>query len=224
MAKKECVICGSGIGMLASRVQCKDGLICANCFKKMGFSTLDGNLLLEVKNKTVREIQCMSTVDDGTVSIREKVENLIVSDPGINLKEKEVCFFKAEAFIGKQRRRTTSYSSTGLHSNLHVMKGVNLRIGNTKYTPNQETYWEKIPCRFFVTSNRFIALATKGGFEFNANKLLDMELHKDGVILYAGKETHVLFMNKEDAKQYKTLWEMLNKAHEEGLEVSDFMN
>lgn len=74
-----------------------------------------------------------------------------------------------------------------------------------------------------MTSNRFIALATKGGFEFNANKLLDMEVHKDGVILYAGKETHVLFMDKVDAARYKALWELLNKAHSEGLEVNDFM-
>ena len=40
---KICGICGNKIGLLASRVTLLDGVICADCFKNLGFSTLDGD-------------------------------------------------------------------------------------------------------------------------------------------------------------------------------------
>lgn len=137
MAKKECVVCGNTIGALTGKIKCLDGFVCRNCYKDMGFSPYDGKMLVEFQKRHLNELQALSSVDNGAMSTREKIETLIVEDPGINLKEKEVCFFYAEAFVGKQHTRTTSYSSAGLHTNLHVMKGVNLRIGNAKYTPNQ---------------------------------------------------------------------------------------
>mgnify|MGYP002626035698 CR=1 FL=1 len=222
MAKKECIMCGGSIGALASRVKCADGLLCGACFKKLGFSSFDGKLLQDVKNKSLMQIKAMSTVDN-SVSTKEKIRQLIVSDPGINLRENEICFFYADASVGRQRAKTTSVKSAGVHTGVHVMKGVNLRIGSTKYTPKQETYWEKIPCRFFVTGDRYIALAQKNGFETAADKILDMELHKDGMILYAGNKTHVIFMSKDDVERYKKLWELLHKAHEEGLSTADFI-
>lgn len=127
----------------------------------MGFSTLDGNMLVEMQKKHLNEIKAISGINDNTMNTREKIEELIIDDPGISLKDKEICFFSAQAYVGKQHTRITSVKSAGLHTNLHIMKGVNLRVGNTKLSPERETYWEKIPCGFSLQATVILPLHRK---------------------------------------------------------------
>jgi hypothetical protein len=182
-------------------------------------------MLDNLKNK----IQSVATGDSSSsqqiapMSTKEKVESLIVKNPGIALKDDEICFFMADAYVGKQVKKTSGYKTSGLHASIHIMKGLSYRIGNTQVTPKQETYWEKIPCRFFVTGNRFIALAAKNGFDVKVDKILDMKLHSDGLILYVGNKTHFVFMNHKDVARYKNVWETLGTARREGIEMKDLL-
>ena len=164
-----------------------------------------------------------------------------MNDSSINLKKNEFCLFSSEAYIGKQRSKTILSMSRGLYSSTPAAFGMKMRSSSTRRESIKEAYWEKTPCSFFVTNNRFIALAMKNGFEFNKSKLIRIEIHDgsefyngslfgmrsysndDCLVFYTSTSTRFIFMSKGNIKRYQIICEILNKADIEGLKASDFI-
>ena len=99
-----------------------------------------------------------------------------------------------------------------------IAKGLSVGSSNVHVTPTRETYWEKTPCRFFVTDKRFIAISQKGGFNLKADKIIDMKLNADAVTLYTGSKTYIVFMTSEDVHRYKELWETIQSLQRNGID------
>lgn len=114
-----------------------------------------------------------------SLSPEEKFKKMVPANPGIALNDDEVCLFMSDASIGKEKTRTTGYKSSGVSSRIHIAKGLSVGSSNVHVTPTRETYWEKTPCRFFVTDKRFIAISQKGGFNLKADKIIDIRLKMD---------------------------------------------
>ena len=138
-----------------------------------------------------------------SLSPKEKFKKMAPANPGIALNDDEVCLFMSDASIGKEKTHTTGYKSSGISSRIRIAKGLSVGSSNVHVTPTRETYWEKTPCRFFVTDKRFIAISQKGGFNLKADKIIDMKLNADAVTLYTGSKTYIV-LNLEDL-QNKTV-------------------
>ena len=96
-----------------------------------------------------------------SLSPKEKFKKMVPANPGIALNDDEVCLFMSDASIGKEKTHTTGYKSSGISSRIRIAKGLSVGSSNVHVTPTRETYWEKTPCRFFVTDKRFIAISPK---------------------------------------------------------------
>ena len=105
-----------------------------------------------------------------------------------------------------------------ISSRIRIAKGLSVGSSNVHVTPTRETYWEKTPCRFFVTDKRFIAISQKGGFNLKADKIIDMKLNADAVTLYTGSKTYIVFMTSEDVHRYKELWETIQSLQRNGID------
>lgn len=153
-----------------------------------------------------------------SLSPEEKFKKMVPANPGIALNDDEVCLFMSDTSIGKEKTRTTGYKSSGVSSRIHIAKGLSVGSSNVHVTPTRETYWEKTPCRFFVTDKRFIAISQKGGFNLKADKIIDMKLNADAVTLYTGSKTYIVFMTSEDVHRYKDLWETIQNLQRNGID------
>lgn len=60
MAKKTCEACGREIGIMTGKVKLKDGYICTDCYRKLGFSSWNGNEMVQAGTMTLTEIQAFS--------------------------------------------------------------------------------------------------------------------------------------------------------------------
>lgn len=154
--------------------------------------------------------------------IEKQFEKLIIRNPGIVLNKKELCVFAANAYIGKKKTRTVGYNTSGVHANARIL-GLNFRAGNTKVDRQKEEYWERTPCRFFVTGDRFIALAEKGGFTLRANKILDIKLYSDAITFYCENKTHTIFMDSTDLARYKYMWNVISEAQKIQLDYTKYL-
>lgn len=143
---------------------------------------------------------------------------MVPANPGIALNDDEVCLFMSDASIGKEKTYTTGYKSSVISSRIRIAKGLSVGSSNVHVTPTRETYWEKTPCRFFVTDKRFIAISQKGGFNLKADKIIDMKLNADAVTLYTGSKTYIVFMMSEDVHRYKELWETIQSLQRNGID------
>ena len=153
-----------------------------------------------------------------SLSPKEKFKKMVPANPGIALNDDEVCLFMSDASIGKEKTHTTGYKSSGISSRIRIAKGLSVGSSNVHVTPTRETYWEKTPCRFFVTDKRFIAISQKGGFNLKADKIIDMKLNADAVTLYTGSKTYIVFMTSEDVHRYKELWETIQSLQRNGID------
>jgi hypothetical protein len=153
-----------------------------------------------------------------SLSPKEKFKKMVPANPGIALNDDEVCLFMSDASIGKEKTHTTGYKSSGISSRIRIAKGLSVGSSNVHVTPTRETYWEKTPCRFFVTDKRFIAISQKGGFNLKADKIIDMKLNADAVTLYTGSKTYIVFMTSEDVHRYKDLWETIQNLQRNGID------
>lgn len=154
-------------------------------------------------------------------SIETQFAKLIVRNPGIVLNKNELCVFAANAYIGKKKSKTVGYSTSGVRASTKVL-GLNFHAGNTRVDRQKEEYWEKTPCRFFVTGDRFIALAEKGGFTIKASKILDMKLFSDAIAFYCENKTHTVFMTSSDIARYRHMWNVISEAQRVNLDYTKF--
>ena len=144
-------------------------------------------------------------------------------NPGIVLQDKELCFFKSNASIGKKRKKIERVTSGGVGASIPIMKGIKLQTGRSSLKPEETTYWEKTPCRFFITDTRFIALSETGGFDVSLEKVLDIKMYKDAIAIFTGNQTHMIFMDNVEHKRLQNIISLMRQADEVGLKSSDFI-
>lgn len=205
-----CVFCGKALGLFTPKVSLKNAYVCAECFEAAGFSMEDKKSIEEFGNVLHQDFNIVKDEilgPDGKPNwnnpdyiIREL--RRITFHPNIAMKANEVCYFQAHGQVGKKKTRT-------------------IRSGKKSY---KETYFEKTPCEFYMTSDRFIAIVPKGsGFVINHGGVLALSLHKDSLEINRNGKANIVFMSPSDIARYKKTWMLLDKAKTLGLEREDLI-
>lgn len=145
-----------------------------------------------------------------------------VSNPDIFLKEKEACIFMADGAIGKKHKRTTSVSYAGPKARIKIAKGLSYTVGKSKIKGEKEEYWEQIPCKFYATTERFIAIVQQGsGFDIKLNKVIKINPYKDALEIYEGSKSRMVFLPPQDVKRYLDLSSILSVCKHYGVDEED---
>ena len=220
-----CAICGKKTGMLsAGYVNFKDGVICTECYKNAGYSAFDFKTLLEMQEMPVSEFirrieESNEDHDwDDAEYVLDKVRETVVH-PNIALKDGELCFFHAQGAIGKKKTKKTSYTQKS--RSYKTITGKRITYG-TRTNEGSETYYEKTPCDFYMTSDRFIATVPQGrGFIIKYNKVLGIKMHKDAIEINNDGNAVIVFMSSYLTKKFMNTWDLLGKMAALGLSFED---
>ena len=205
-----CVFCGKDLGFRTPKVSLKNAYVCADCFEAAGYS-MDDRKTIETFNGIIHQdfykVREETLGFDGTVNwntpeyvIRE-LRGLIIY-PSFPLNKNELCYFKANGEIGKKR-------------------SITVLNGKKSY---KESFFDKTPCEFYITSDRFIAIVKAGnGFVIRHNGVMALTLHSDGLEINRNGEAYIVFLNTSEIERFKKMWMLLDKAKALGIGREDLI-
>ena len=160
----------------------------------------------------------MDDLEEELAELEEEMKNYVVQNPGMNLKQNEICFYQCTAnavhiknvVLGTQRssiylgsRRKSSFSlGTGFSTNQNVRGDVA----------------EKYPGHLFVTNQRIVLSSIRHGFEIQLKNITTLDFMSDGFsVMSKGKTYLVETENANDIKrmiQINNEYMMLSQALE----------
>lgn len=201
-AKVECVICNSETGL--NRNKTKHGWICGNCMDRL----LKKNIsIFNIKKFSIEELK-----EKIEISSNISIDKLVpILNPGINLKEDEVCFYKGKAQSFNSKNVVTHYESDGLGASFRIAKGISVHKSAGSKKAVRENVTEKHDGFLYVTNMRIILIASKHGFEISIPKLLSTSLKTDGFIFQVGSKSYSVLTN--DTKYILKLFELMNDTY-----------
>lgn len=113
----------------------------------------------------------------------------VVNVQGIILKQGEICHYFGNAEILKTKNIVTGHKSSGGGISFQVAKGVRLSTGSGKSQAIRSNVTEKYKAKFYVTSERIIAVASKGGFDKKISNLSGLTNYSNGFDFQFGSQT-----------------------------------
>ena len=202
-------MCGREINKLTPKAQLLDGYICNTCFNKAGF-TFNERSIENVKSVTYAQFIAHSRKilgdDYPDWNNPEYVLRAIrknITHPNITLKKDEICAFQTNAEIGKKKTRT-------------------INKGRKQY---KETYYEKTPCTFYMTTNRFIATVPQGnGFIIKAESVIAISMHSDALEINNNGKSVIVFMSPAELNRFKTTVDLFKQLRVLGIDEGEIMN
>lgn len=103
----------------------------------------------------------------------------------IIMKEGEVLHWGCPATLKKQKRVTTRVNYGGLTGSIRIMKGVRYRVGSIGIAPQtSEVMVDEDTGNFWLTNQRLGFLGSRKNFTMPYNKILSLELYKDGISIH----------------------------------------
>ena len=143
----------------------------------------------------------------------EKLQNLIVKYPNINLQKGEVCFYEGYAQSYRKKNVVTGYKGAGAGVSVRIAKGVSVHTGGSGRQAIREDVSEKHDAQFFITNKRLLLLADKYGFTVRIQSILQMQFKTDGMIIHTASKQHTLLSN--DIEMIKAIIGLMNDAYKE---------
>lgn len=126
-----------------------------------------------------------------------KVQNIppleclpVVNVQGIILKQDEICHYFGDTEILKTKNIVTGHKSSGGGISFQVAKGVRLSTGSGKSQAIRSNVTEKYNAKFYVTSERIVAVASKGGFDKKISNLSGLTNYSNGFDFQFGSQTY----------------------------------
>lgn len=198
-----CPICGNH--QESGKKNTVYGEICANCVQALKDKDITPR---EVRRFTQEQIYGLC---DPSVNAMEAANRFAITNSPVALKSGEHCFYAGSACGGKIKTITTGYTSASKGYSLHLLKNYTYRSGGSASQAVRQQVLETSPQgTFVITSNRFILMTTQYGFEAPAHKVGNIELHTDGITLYAGNKAHIVLT--KDVKQIAFVVKLLSDA------------
>lgn len=224
---EKCLMCGKSLNKFSAKAQLVDGCICSDCFSKAGF-TFNERSIENVKSVTFAEFDEHSRrilgddypdMNNPEYVLRKAKASIV--QPNIVLKDKEICYFYAKGAIGKLKTKRTNYKQKS-HS-YTTITGKRVTYG-TRTNQGAETYYEKTPCEFYMTSERFIATVPQGdGFSINVNKILGIHVHRDSIELNNNGKAIIVFLEPYQIEKFIEVSEIFKSMAAHGLSEKDLI-
>lgn len=121
----------------------------------------------------------------------------VVSNPGINLRPGEVCYFASAAtgIVAKNQVIGSTYSSSG--SSLYIRKfGVGFHDNQGVRNNVRGTVVDTYEGHLYLTSKRIVLVAYKGGFDIPLEKLTSLDCYGDGLMVTSNGKSYLVGLKK----------------------------
>lgn len=211
LGQSKCELCGGEKSNL-NMIQFESHNVCKDCMNQINLSADT------LKNITFADLKALRYNSWDLLHL--KINDIVIKNPDISLKSGEVCLFAAKGDIGKEKTRTVGYKTSGVHASARIAKGVSIRASDIKVKAKKETFTETVPCRFYMTTERYIGMAPKWGFSVNLNNVLEAELDYDTITIYAGSKMHTVNLSHADILRFKNVVNIYNQALHEGIDIT----
>lgn len=143
----------------------------------------------------------------------EKLQNLVIQNPDINLQKDEVCFYSGPAQAYHKKNVVTGYSGRSAGVSVRVAKGISVHTGGSGGKSIRGDVVEKYPGRFYLTNKRLILLSEKYGFTVPIPKILQMQFRNDGMVIHMASKQHTFL--SQDVERIKAIIGLMNEAQTE---------
>lgn len=143
----------------------------------------------------------------------EKLQNLVIKNPGINLKKGEVCFYKGNAKSCHIKNVVTGYKGGNSGVNIRIAKGVSYHTGGSGKQAIRENVKETYPAELYITNMRVVLLSVKYGFDLSILKIIQSKFSDTHIEFFTGSKTHFVLTN--DSRYIEQLFQLMNEAFNE---------
>lgn len=116
----------------------------------------------------------------------------------IKLQKDEECYFYEDCSWNELRKTTKIVNYGGIHLNYKIVKGVNLKFGSTAVFPISTEEYKQIDVgTIYITNKRLIFMGPSGNKTINFNKILDVRLFPNELLIEkdSGKSPLLIFKN-----------------------------
>lgn len=115
------------------------------------------------------------------------------------LKEGEEVYFAAPARTFTSKEKITGYEGGSRGVNVHVMKGVNFRVGNHRAKPVRETVYSFNHGDYVVTNRRIVFIGAEEHFDFKLENVSAVkQLADDAFTIIAGSKSKNITLDGTD--------------------------
>lgn len=211
LGQSKCELCGGEKSNL-SMIQFDSHNVCKDCMNQINLST-DA-----LKNMTFADLKALRYNSWDLIHLQ--INDIVIKNPDISLKAGEVCLFAAKGNIGKEKTKTVGYKTNGVHASVRIAKGISMRASDINLKAKKETFTETVPCRFYVTTDRYIGMAPKWSFSVNLSNVLKVELNYDTITIYAGSKMHTVNLSHADIMRLKNVVNIYNRALDEEIDIT----
>ncbi|ACI20320.1 hypothetical protein [Thermodesulfovibrio yellowstonii] len=149
-----------------------------------------------------KEFQVDLTLDSQTQKMLEKlslvwkIENNQISTVqiNINLKKDENCYYFTKGEILERKKKVVSYGYTGRAISFRIAKGIYLTGGSSKRIRDEKEVIETMDSgNIYVTNQRVIFIGNKKSLSTPYNKILNIDIYSDAIILFKEQGKPVIF-------------------------------
>lgn len=122
-----------------------------------------------------------------------------VSYGSLALKEGEEVYFAAPARTFTSKERITGYTGGSRGVNVHVMKGVNFRVGNHRAKPIRKKVYSFHEGDYVVTNRRIVFIGAEDHFEYKLEKVSAVkQLADDAFTIISGDNSKNITLKGKD--------------------------
>lgn len=135
---------------------------------------------------------------EATLEPLEQLEQLVVKNPNINLKDNERCYYQQRASAHHKKNVVVGTKREGAGLSFRFSKDFTLHTGGGGSTTIRDDISELFDGTLYITNQRIILVAAKYGFDLRFDKITSLSVLGNGLRLFTGSKCYEVYT--EDVK------------------------
>lgn len=149
----------------------------------------------------------------GDKPAQEKLDEIEIIDPSINLKPCEACLYEGIGYVLEAKEVVTGYNRTSYGTSFKTIFG-NYRHNSTSKTDIiRKTVKNTFNGQLFITNSRIVFLAEKYSFDSSFDKITNITVYNDRIELYSRNKFYKVFT--KDSAYIRDLITLMNICYNE---------
>lgn len=167
------------------------------------------------KVKEMKQKRDMEKAKEKILVLERKIQNCIVSNPGIIMREGEICYYQGKAVAMKIKNAVVGTVRSSQHVGIHGHYAYSGQGMSVAQSIRGEVI-DRSKGHFYITNKRFVLNTIRNGFEIPLDKLTGIEFYKDGLVVFSKGTSYVV--ESKDVNKIKRFIEINNEY--EALRIS----